>query len=90
MDREGALRATCSNHQLMIALKALRNFMVAYPREWDHRKMHIEMLLELLVGSDHNTGHGLGGFSYMQGAATRGHEGKLDEQEECVEGEHGY
>ncbi len=44
--------------QYQITVPALRKFMVAHPRAWDHRRVRIEVLLDLLVGGEHGLASG--------------------------------
>lgn len=41
-----------------ITIPALRKFMLAHPRAWDHRRVRIEVLLDLLVGGEHGLNSG--------------------------------
>lgn len=41
-----------------ITIPALRKFMLALPRAWDHRRVRIEVLLDLLVGGEHGLNSG--------------------------------
>ena len=44
-----------------ITVPALRKFLIQYPRVWDHRRVRIEVLLDLLVGGEHGLSSGVFG-----------------------------
>jgi len=44
-----------------ITIPALRKFLVQHPRVWDHRRVRIEVLLDLLVGGEHGLSSGVFG-----------------------------
>ena len=44
-----------------ITIPALRKFLVQHPRVWDHRRVRIEVLLDLLIGGEHGLSSGVFG-----------------------------
>jgi len=44
--------------QYQITVPALRKFLLAHPRAWDHRRVRIEVLLDLLCGGEHGLASG--------------------------------
>lgn len=44
-----------------ITIPALRKFLISHPRVWDHRRVRIEVLLDLLVGGEHGLSSGVFG-----------------------------
>lgn len=50
-----------SPHLWKIKRADIKKFMVAHPQRWDHRRMKIEIMLELLCGRDSK--NGIGAFS---------------------------
>lgn len=47
--------------QYQITMPAVRKFLISYPRVWDHRRVRIEVLLDLLVGGEHGLSSGVFG-----------------------------
>lgn len=47
---------TAQPHLWEITIDNLRRFLIRYPRHWDHRRVPIEMLLELLCGEKRQIG----------------------------------
>lgn len=44
-----------------ITIPSLRKFLVQHPRAWDHRRVRIEVLLDLLIGGEHGLSSGVFG-----------------------------
>lgn len=47
--------------QYQITMPAVRKFLIQYPRVWDHRRVRIEVLLDLLIGGEHGLSSGVFG-----------------------------
>ena len=47
--------------QYQITMPAVRKFLISHPRVWDHRRVRIEVLLDLLVGGEHGLSSGVFG-----------------------------